>query len=498
MVTARDIQLMELNRARSLMLRALMKVSHRDYAPGVAELQIALDADPDLISRYCVHAATGGSGIRDQIDIAIITLLQSSSPEFKEAGRVLLLGEKFYQIAPPYQNLSGLPPFRIFRIMRYIDQSDTKIPRLLKSLASNYLHILEQDDNWFDSVALLNRKAIKWAYKRLHLKSSDRAQAILFDNKPPADSKFAAIKLIAAESDVNEKARLIIKHGIPYRIASTLIGKFTAAAGVALISAMSPTEALNSRKWIEASGLLEMKTVKRVYLAKVKRATKSIASADHRVSAQGADEEVQAAIDSAKQTSIETGQRIESDLLMLVDKSGSMEVAIEVAIEFGARIAPLCDGELMVIAHDTEGRLINVPHEEEDSLAAWEHAFRNIRASGGTAHQRGLQLAIEKDFYPQTIVLITDGGENELNFTQMVENYASAHQIEPHVVMLYTPSTISRNLLGPRLEASSIRYDEYQYDGDYYLFDQISAILGGPPAKSLVQKILDIGLPRRE
>lgn len=498
-MTQQNIQLMEENRARSLLLRALMKVSHRDYTEGVAQLRDALMADPDLISRYCVHVSTGGSGIRDQIDIAIITLLQAPpiSPEFREAGRLLLLGSRFYNIAQPYQNLNGLPPFRIFRIMQFIDQSDIKVPRLLKSLARTYLHQLEESIDWFDSVALLNRKNLKYAYKRFHVKPSDRAQAILFDDSPPDDSKFAIIKLIVAEPNVNEKARMIIEHEIPYRIASTLIGKFTAAAGVALVSAMTPTEALNSRKWVEASGMLEMKTVKTAYLKKVKRATKSIASADHRVSAQGTDEDVQAAVQEAKQVATETGKRIESDLLLLVDKSGSMQVAIDVAIKFGARIAPLCDGGLMVIAHDTEGRIIAVPHEEEDSLSAWENAFKNIRAGGGTAHQRGWQRALESNFYPQAIVLITDGGENDLNFTNAVEQYASAHQIEPHVVMIHTPSTISQNVLGPRLEASSLRYDQLDFDGDYYIFDQVPVLLGGPPGKALVQRILDTELPRR-
>lgn len=492
-----NIMQRELDRARSLALRSLMKVAHREYAPAVAELREAIETDPDLISRFCVFLARGGTAIRDQIDVALITLLQAAVefPEYREAGRLLLFGSDVYDIAEPYGDLSGLPPFRVFRIAQFVDQSDRKVARLLKSSMRDYIHMFEQDVQRFDSVALLNRSNLRWAYKRFHIKPNDRAQAILFDNNPPSDSKFAAIKQIVAEEDVAEKAKLIVEAKIPYRIASTLIPKMNAAAGVALVAAMSPTEALNSRQWIESSGLLNIEEVKSLYLGKVAKATKSIASADHRASAQGSDTEVEAAVQSAKQSATEREQRIASNLLLLVDISGSMNLAIDIAMKFGARIAPLCDGDLMVIAHNTEGRIIEVPSDQRDQLSVWEQAFKGIRAGGGTNHQRGLIRALEVGFMPQSVVLITDGGENGGDFTLNLSNFAANTSFEPHVVMIHLDG--QANVLGPKLEASSLRYDEFNFDGDYYLFDQVGAILGGPAAKSLVQRVLDTELPRR-
>lgn len=492
-----DIMQRELDRARSLALRSLMKVAHRDYAPGVTELREAIATDPDLISRFCVFLTMGGTAIRDQIDIAIITLLQAATefPEYREAGRLLLLGTDVYNVEEPYQNLTALPPFRIFRIAQFIDQSDHKIARLLKSLMRDYVGMIEGNTNRFDSIALLNRGNLRWTYKRFHIKPNSRAQAILFDNDPPADSKFAAIKQIVAEPDVAEKAKLIVDAKLPYRIASTLIPKMDATAGIALVNAMSPTEALNSRKWVESSGLLNIKEVKDLYLKKVKRATKSVASAEHRVSAQGTDEDIQSAVEEAKQTAVDQSQRIESNLLIQVDISGSMDTAIDTAVKFGARIAPLCDSDLMVIAHNNEGRVITVPFDKRNELSIWEEAFKGIRAGGGTNHQRGLIRALEAGFIPQAIVLITDGGENQGNFTLNLSNFATNAQVEPHVVMIHLNG--QANVLGPKLEDSSLRYDEFHFDGDYYLFDQIGAILGGPAAKSLVQRVLDTELPRR-
>lgn len=488
----------EQDRARTLVLQSLMKVAHRDYAPAVVELREAITEDPDLVSRFCVFLATGGTVIRDQVDVAVITLLQSPSmfSEYRDAGKLLLLGNDVYDIAEPYENLLGLPPFRIFRIAQFIDKSDLKVARLLKTIMRNYVYTLEKDANRFDSIALLNRSNLHWAYKRFHIKPNKRAQAILFDNDPPKDSKFAVIKQIVAEEDVAEKARLIVSAKLPYRIASTLIPKMDATAGIALISAMSPTEALNSRKWVEASGLLSITEIKTLYLSKIKKATKSVASAEHRVSAQGANEEVQAAVDEAKQTSVAQGSRIESNLLILVDKSGSMHQAIDIAVKFGSHIAPFCDGELMVVAHNTEGRIINVPKEQSDQLKAWEDAFKGIRAGGGTNHQRGLEKALEAGFMPQSIVLITDGEENSGYFANIVETFAERNLIEPNIVMIRVGGENNSRIV-TTMNNTSIRFSEFVFDGDYYLFDQVVALLGGPAAKSLIQRILDTELPKR-
>ncbi len=496
-MTLPEIKQRELDQARTLALRHLMKVSHREYAPGVAELHKGMEADPDLIARFCVFVATGGTAIRDQIDIAIITLLQAPSefPEYRVAGKILLLGSDIYKTDPPYQDLGGLPPFRILRIAQHIDQSGKRVPRLLKSTLRDYIRAIESNDNRFDSIALLNRTALRWVYTQFHFKPGDRARAILFDKNPPEDSSFAAIKQIVAESDVAEKAKLIVDAKLPYRIASTLIPKMDASAGIALVNAMSPTEALNSRKWVEGSGLLHIEEVKDLYLKKVKRATKSIASADHRKSAKGTDEDVQTAVEEAKQAATELQLRIESNLLILVDISGSMDSAIETAKRFGARIAPLVDGDLMVVAHNTEGRIITVPTGERDKLATWEEAFKGIRAGGGTTHQHGLTKALEAGFIPESIVLITDGGENHLDFTRNISMYAANTNTEPHIVMIHLDG--DPNNLGEKLEASALRYDQFDFDGDYYLLDQVGALLGGPPAKSLVQRVLDTELPKR-
>jgi hypothetical protein len=248
----------ETNRARNILYRQLMQVPHRDYAPAVSQFRTALEEDPDFVMRACVYLAMGNTKIRDQEDISIITLLQSPAiyRYAREAGRVLLLGSDFYDIEPA--KMSGLPPFRVVRVLQFIAGSDRKVPRLAKSLATDYVRGLEADPRRFDGVAIRGRKGLKWLYTNYHIKPSERADAILFKEQMPEDSSLGVLKQIANSDNVNEQARLVVEHKIPYRVAISVLPKMNPVVGVALIDAMSPTEALNSRSWVERSGLLEI------------------------------------------------------------------------------------------------------------------------------------------------------------------------------------------------------------------------------------------------
>lgn len=479
----------EEHRARNILFRQLMAVSHRDYGPMVAAFRQAIADDPDFIARACVHVCTSGSRIRDQQDSAIITLLQSPAHYgYREAGRCLLLGSDVYEIEP--SRVSGLPPFRIFRIERFIRGADRKVPRLMRGMMTDYVRMLEASPLRFDGVALRNRRALKSAYKHYHVKPDERVQAILFDNNPPADSKLAVLKQIANEANPRTQARLVIEHKIPYTVAASVLPKMGAAVAIALVGVMSPQEALNSRAWVERSGILEIPEVRDAYVAKVSQATASVASAEHRESAKGADAEVQAAVEAAKETAVAESKRIERDTLILVDKSGSMNRALEVAQRFGSRIAPLCDGDLMVVAFNDYAQEIEI---EDRSLAGWQRAFRGIRAGGPTSMAAGLDLALRGGFMPEQVILITDGGENRGSFTGTLGRAG----LEPHVVVIRLPGECC-DVLSRSLDNAGLRYDRFETDGsDYYIFDQVAAILGGPPALSLIEQILAVEMPRR-
>src|SRR5207244_6074799 len=100
-------------------------------------------------------------------------------------------------------------------------------PRALKTEIVRYLREREGDAEWFDSSVLVARKAIKRLYALLHVKPGERAQKILFEEAPPADSRLAALKDLARAKTPAQQAHAIIEHRIPYRVAATVVQQMT-------------------------------------------------------------------------------------------------------------------------------------------------------------------------------------------------------------------------------------------------------------------------------
>src|SRR5204862_2350252 len=98
----------------------------------------------------------------------------------------------------------------------------------------------------FASSVLGARKALKRRYALFHVPPRERAQKILFDEEPPADSRLFALKeLVKAESPADQ-ARAILAHAIPYRVAATVIKQMPPTVLLALIERMSPQELINN------------------------------------------------------------------------------------------------------------------------------------------------------------------------------------------------------------------------------------------------------------
>ena len=66
------------------------------------------------------------------------------------------------------------------------------LPRSLRTEVERYLREREANPVWFDSTVLVARQAVKRLYALLHVRPSPRAQQILFDDNPPADSRLPA------------------------------------------------------------------------------------------------------------------------------------------------------------------------------------------------------------------------------------------------------------------------------------------------------------------
>ena len=97
---------------------------------------------------------------------------------------------------------------------------------------------------------------------------------------PPADSRLFALKVLARAADPTEQAKAIVEHGIPYRVAASVISQMTPPVLAALIDRMSPQEAINNLGALKKRGVLDHPNLKPLVEAKL-----AAAKADGRVSA---------------------------------------------------------------------------------------------------------------------------------------------------------------------------------------------------------------------
>src|SRR5262249_56466690 len=74
--------------------------------------------------------------------------------------------------------------------------------------------------------------------------------------------------------------------------------------------------------------------------------------------------------------------RISRPTALLIDKSGSMSVALEVGKRLGALISAVCDAELYTYAFDTRAHEVR---PAGSALADWEKALAPLAADGGTS-----------------------------------------------------------------------------------------------------------------
>ena len=371
-------------------------------------------------------------------------------------------------------------------------------PRALKTEIRRYLREREADPQWFDSTALVARKALKRLYALLHVAPGGRAQKILFEEDPPADSRVFALKELARAATPVEQARAIVEHQIPYRVAATVVRQMTPTVLAALIDRMSPQEVINNLAALKRRGALDNTDLKSLIERKLEEAKTST-----RVSALKAEEALKAAdfgaevrerLEQVADTQVKARGRISRPTALLIDKSGSMEAAIELGKRIGALISAICEKELYVYAFDT----VAYPIEPAGSdLAAWERALLGITAGGGTSCGVALEQMRRKKQYVEQLILVTDEGENTPPlFVDSLRKYREEVKADPSVCFVRTPGASTQLEVG--CQRADIPADAFQFTGDYYALPNLVPLLSRPSRLELLMEILEYPLPTRK
>jgi hypothetical protein len=521
---------------RLKLLNTLLTTPHRDLASIYPVHQEMLIQDP----RFYVQMAawyTDEGEVRDHKEMFVVNLCLSDFPGHRDVGLALLRQMPPYQVGRVFDFVKGTVLHRRVQDgdqVRLIPEKRglfRNVPRSMKTEITRYLREREADADWFDSSALQARRAIKRLYASLHVPPSPRAQAILFDDDPPRDSRLFALKVIAQTRTPSEQARAIVEHRIPYRVAASVIKNMTPTVLVALIDRMSPQELINSMGSLKRHGAFDNPEVKALIETKLEQAQTaervSAYKAKRAVEAAGVSADVAQNLEAVTDAQVQAKGTIVRSTALLIDKSGSMSQAIEIGKRIGAMVAGICQAELYAYAFDSLGYAIEIPAtapeskaravwdrlrrapaadeategetlpESKPSLADWERAMTGICAGGMTSCGVAVEMMRRQGQFVEQIIMVTDEGENTSpRFVEALQRYREELEADPHVVFVKTQGA-SRQL-EQECQRARIANDAYQFTGDYYALPNLLPLLTRPSKLDLLLDIMAYPLPQRK
>jgi hypothetical protein len=463
------------------MLNSLLTTPHRKLEQ-VAEIhQLIVELDPIFYGHLAVWYQRNGD-VRDHKEVFVAHLLTSDLTEHRDAGFVML---------------QEFPPYQVARVVDFMKQHRNKLPRSARTAVQRYLKARESNPALFDRAALRGRKAMKHLYASLHIKPDERANAILFHDQPPVGSLAEVLKQLAKAKSAAEQARLIVEFKLPYAIAIGAIKQLTPTVLVALINSMTPQEVINNLKSLKARGAMDHPEVKALIDSKLDEASKSarVAAFKAQVAADAADldDDTLARLEKVTNEQVKRRGVISRPTALLVDKSGSMENAIEIGKRLAALISGITQANLFVYAFD------NIPYPvtaQGKELTDWERAFQHIKAGGGTSIGAPLEAMRKKRQIVDQIIVVTDEGENAAPyFGEVYKTYCRELATMPNVVIVRVGGYC--NWLESQLKGQQAPVETFTFAGDYYSLPNLVPLLTRPSRLDLLMEILDTPLPVR-
>lgn len=480
-------------------LNSLLTCPHRGLESVWTVHDDMVRQDPRFYAHLAAWYANQGE-VRDHKEVFCASLAVSDFPGHRDVGLALIRKLPLYEVARVVDFISG----RV-RVVRAKDGKVTpqrsglfrNLPRSLKTEVTRILREKEADEATFDRAVVYGRKDMKRLYALLHVKPAPRAQAILFEDAPPADSMPAALKTIARTADPVEQARLIAEHRVPYRIATGLVKKMTPTVLVALIDAMSPQELINSIAAIERHGALADAEVKALVERKLGAAKTGgrVSAFKAKVAAAVAPlcESITNALHKVTEAQLDKQGKIRRSTALLVDKSGSMTEAIELGKRIGSMISSMSEAGLIVYAFDTMAHPITCASTD---LRSWEAAFAGIKADGGTACGVAIDRMRRKGERVDQIVIVTDEQENAgPYFAAELARYRQELKLMTDVIIVKVRG--ASNHLEQTMTRAALPFSTYAFSGDYYALPNLAMLLSRPSQLELLEEIMDHPLPKR-
>lgn len=383
---------------RNQLIQELTRSPHGQLSEYVPMGIQASASDPDFYAHLIAWNAKNGE-IRDaRVALPVISLSSVGFPLMlvgNSIAHMLLLDPRLLVKALSFSRAVRIEP-HTRQVMRAVGQ---------------YLKVREKNWGWWERAALQHRDSMKALYALSHTKPNAMAQRILFDRDAPRGTVFHELKQLADKSPL-QIAGLILKHKIPYLVASGALGPKLKEPDVvlALIGQMSPTEIVTNSGFLSKLGVKENPALRAAYadaLAKVagsKKATFKTTRAAESVK----DVQVATKLRQAQEKQLKN-LAIDGNWLILGDRSTSMNVSIEAARLVAATLAKLVSGDVHLVFFSDTPTYYPVTGLDYDAI---KEKTQHVNADGSTSIGCGLQSIMERGIEVDGIAVVSDAQDN--------------------------------------------------------------------------------------
>lgn len=313
------------------------------------------------------------------------------------------------------------------------------VRRLLQRLVTRYLRDLEADWPAWERVALRHRSALRSLYARFHIEAGgykqSRHEATLFGSSRkvsrirPDHGKFEIVRTLATLSPV-EIGGTIAKYQIPFPIARGALGAKAKDPDVALalLNSMTDSELVTNMRALKRMGVQSVPALRGALALRLEKAgakkgrQKGTLKTTRAAEALADDEALSTKLSALQERQLDHLGSVKGRWLVVADKSGSMEIAIDTANQVAAVLGRMAATVKLVYA-DIAPRAVDAAGKTYEELTA---LTAMMTASGGTSLGCALDYAMAQRWEIDGIALVTDGAENHIPFfADMYERYAA-------------------------------------------------------------------------
>lgn len=407
----------ELGLKRQDVVNKLNLSVHGDLASYNAVIGAACRQDPEFLAHLIAYDFTNGQIKDTKIALPVITLASADFPD--------------ELVENSLAHIAMQSPREILKALRFSIASGTtaRRQRLLEKTVRGYLSGREAEPGKWTRLAARHRRPLKSLYSLAHAKAPQWVSTALFGRYKvdgnwvnamyAPGSVFADIKNLSTMAPAQVAATIQKWHLSPLVVSGAMAGSKVAQSDASVVQAtieqMSDTEVITRAASLERKGLSRDSSLKETFRKKVSKATaskkatlKTSVAADE-VEDEGLKTMLRELQERQIQVQKDSGRGIDGNWLVIVDRSQSQEVAIELGAHIGAAIAKFVTGNVWLVFCNTDVTAVEVTGLGIDEIKA---KTKFIFASGSTSYGVGLAWAIDKQLALDGVVIVGDGGEN--------------------------------------------------------------------------------------